>query len=138
MFERAEKLKEAGQCYSKVGFHRHAAQAYLKGGAEAAAAGALMEAFNEEGGVAGAKNEQKAKEMRGIAKKAGEILTKLERFEEAEKTCSCAPSRSGRPRRSPSRPATTSAPPSCSCACAAGTWRPRRSRDSATKSARPA
>src|SRR5262249_61561496 len=37
-----------------------------------------------EGGTAGSKSGQKAKEMRGIAKKAGEILVKLERFEEAE------------------------------------------------------
>ena len=84
MFERAENFKEAGKCYSKVGFHRHAAQAYLKGGAEAAAAESLTQAFNEEGGVAGAKSDQKAKEMRGIAKKAAEILAKLERFDEAE------------------------------------------------------
>ena len=84
MFERAENFKEAGKCYSKVGFHRHAAQAYLKGGAEAAAAESLVQAFNEEGGVAGAKSDQKAKEMRGIAKKAAEILAKLERFDEAE------------------------------------------------------
>jgi tetratricopeptide (TPR) repeat protein len=84
MFERAENFKEAGKCYSKVGFHRHAAQAYLKGGAEAAAAESLTQAFNEEGGVAGAKSDQKAKEMRGIARKAAEILAKLERFDEAE------------------------------------------------------
>jgi len=84
MYERAENFKEAGKCYSKIGFHRHAAQAYLKGGAEAQAAEALTNAFNEEGGVVGAKSDQKAKEMRGIAKKAGEILAKLERFDEAE------------------------------------------------------
>ncbi len=84
MFERAENHREAGKCYQKIGFHRHAAQAFLKGGAEALAAECLLAAFNEEGGVAGAKSEQKAKEMRGIAKKAAEILAKLERFEEAE------------------------------------------------------
>ena len=84
MFERAENHREAGKCYQKIGFHRHAAQAFLKGGAEAQAAECLLSAFNEEGGVAGAKSEQKAKEMRGIAKKAAEILAKLERFEEAE------------------------------------------------------
>ena len=84
MFERAENHREAGKCYQQVGFHRHAAQAFLKAGAEALAAESLLSAFNEEGGVAGAKSEQKAKEMRGIAKKAAEILAKLERFEEAE------------------------------------------------------
>jgi tetratricopeptide (TPR) repeat protein len=84
MYERAENFKEAGKCYSKIGFHRHAAQAFLKGGAEAAAAESLIQAFNEEGGVAGAKSDQKAKEMKGIAKKAAEILAKLERFDEAE------------------------------------------------------
>ena len=84
MFERAENYKEAGKCYQKIGFHRHAAQAFLKGGAEAAAAESLAAAFNEEGGIAAAKSDQKAKEMRGIAKKAAEILVKLERFEEAE------------------------------------------------------
>ncbi len=84
MFERAENHREAGKCYQKIGFHRHAAQAFLKGGADALAAECLLSAFNEEGGVAGAKSEQKAKEMRGIAKKAAEILVKLDRFEEAE------------------------------------------------------
>jgi tetratricopeptide (TPR) repeat protein len=84
LFERAENYKEAGRCYQKIGFHRHAAQAYLKGGADAQAAESLTSAFNEEGGVAGAKSDQKAKEMRGIAKKAAEILAKLERFDEAE------------------------------------------------------
>ena len=84
MFERAENHREAGKCYQKIGFHRHAAQAFLKSGADALAAECLLSAFNEEGGVAGAKSEQKAKEMRGIAKKAAEILVKLERFDEAE------------------------------------------------------
>ena len=84
MFERAENFKEAGKCYQKIGFHRHAAQAFIKGGAEAAAAESLVQAFNEEGGVTGAKSDQKAKEMKGIAKKAAEILAKLERFDEAE------------------------------------------------------
>jgi eukaryotic-like serine/threonine-protein kinase len=84
MFERAENYREAGKCYKQIGFHRHAAQAFLKGGAEKEAAESLIEAFNEEGGTAGAKSDQKAKEMKGIAKKAGEILVKLERFDEAE------------------------------------------------------
>jgi tetratricopeptide (TPR) repeat protein len=84
MYEKAENYKEAGKCYEKIGFHRHAAQAYLKANAEAQAAHSLIEAFNEEGGVAGAKSDQKAKEMKGIAKKAAEILVKLERFDEAE------------------------------------------------------
>ena len=84
MFEKAENHREAGKCYQKIGFHRHAAQAFLKGGAEALAAECLLSAFNEEGGVAGAKSDQKAKEMKGIAKKAAEILAKLERFDEAE------------------------------------------------------
>ncbi|MGH9884321.1 MAG: protein kinase domain-containing protein, partial [bacterium] len=84
MFERAENHREAGKCYQKIGFHRHAAQAFLKGGDEALAAECLLSAFNEEGGVAGAKSDQKAKEMKGIAKKAAEILVKLERFDEAE------------------------------------------------------
>jgi tetratricopeptide (TPR) repeat protein len=84
MYERAENFTEAGKCYQKVGFHRHAAQAFLKGGADALAAESLIQAFNDEGGVAGAKSDQKAKEMRGIAKKAAELLAKLERFDEAE------------------------------------------------------
>ena len=84
IFERAENFTEAGKCYQKIGFHRHAAQAFLKGGADALAAESLLSAFNDEGGVAGAKSDQKAKEMKGIAKKAAEILAKLERFEEAE------------------------------------------------------
>ncbi len=84
LFERAENHREAGKCYRQVGFHRHAAQAFLKGGADGLAAECLLAAFNEEGGVAGAKSDQKAKEMKGIAKKAGELLAKLERFDEAE------------------------------------------------------
>ena len=135
MFERAENHREAGKCYQKIGFHRHAAQAFLKGGAEALAAECLLTAFNEEGGVAGAKSEQKAKEMRGIAKKAAEILVKLERFEEAETMLVRSEAFGPGGARSPSRPATTNARPSCSCASAAATWRPRRSSGSATRSA---
>ena len=84
MFELAESHREAATCYQKIGFHRHAAQAYLKSGADALAVECLLLAYDEEGGVAAAKSEQKATEVRGIAKKAAEILVKLERFDEAE------------------------------------------------------
>jgi tetratricopeptide (TPR) repeat protein len=84
MFERAENFREAGRCYQQVGFHRHAAQAFLKSGSDLEAARALIAAFDDEGGGSGAQNEQKARELKGIARKAGELLTKLERYEEAE------------------------------------------------------
>ncbi|MCP4007309.1 MAG: protein kinase [bacterium] len=84
MFERAECFREAGQCYSEIGFHRHAAQAFLKSGCEPEAADELVAAFTEEGGGALQQNDAKTKDLRGIARKAGELLFKLERFEEAE------------------------------------------------------
>ncbi len=83
MFERAEKFSDAGKCYHDIGFYRHAAHAFLKGGAEGRAAEALIKAFEEEGGGK-AGSEDKQREVRGIAKKAGEILLKLDRHEEAE------------------------------------------------------
>ncbi len=84
MFERAENFKEAGRCYQQVGFHRHAAQAFLKSGSDLEAAQALIAAFGDEGGGAAAHNEHKARELRGLARKAGELLMKLDRLEEAE------------------------------------------------------
>ena len=84
MFERAENFKEAGRCYQEVGFHRHAAQSFLKSGSDLEAARALLAAFDDEGGGAAAQNEAKARELRGLARKAGELFTKLELFEEAE------------------------------------------------------
>jgi tetratricopeptide (TPR) repeat protein len=84
MFDRAGNHREAGRCYREIGFYRQAAQAYLRVGAEASAAECLVAAFTEEGGGAAATNENKARELRAMARKAGEILEKLERFEEAE------------------------------------------------------
>jgi tetratricopeptide (TPR) repeat protein len=84
MFERAENFAEAGRCYREIGFNRHAAQAFLKGGLEADAADALMASFMEEGGGSTKINDDKARELRGVATKAAELLAKLERFEEAE------------------------------------------------------
>ena len=83
MFERAGNHREAGNCYRDIGFHRHAAQAFLEGGCDADAARSLVAAFDEEGGGA-AGTEQAQREARNIAKKAGEIFYKLERFDEAE------------------------------------------------------
>jgi eukaryotic-like serine/threonine-protein kinase len=84
MFERANKFSEAGDCYVKIGFLRQAAQAYLKGNAEAKAADCMVQVFTEEGGGNAAKSEAQQKELKNLAKKAGEIFFKLERFEEAE------------------------------------------------------
>ncbi len=84
MFERAENFKEAGRCYQEVGFHRHAAEAFLKSGSDLEGARALVAAFDDEGGGAAAQNEQKARELRGLARKAGELFTRLEHYEEAE------------------------------------------------------
>jgi tetratricopeptide (TPR) repeat protein len=84
MYERGSHFADAGRCYREIGFHRHAAQAFLKGGNESEAADALVAAFLEEGGGSTKINDQKAKELRGIATKAAELLAKLERFEEAE------------------------------------------------------
>jgi tetratricopeptide (TPR) repeat protein len=84
MYERASDFAQAGRCYREIGFQRHAAQAFLKGGRESEAADALMAAFIEEGGGSTKINDQKARELRGIATKASELLAKLERFEEAE------------------------------------------------------
>jgi tetratricopeptide (TPR) repeat protein len=83
LFERAENYLEAGRCYGEIGFHRQAAQAFLKADARAEAAEALIQAFDEEGGGR-AGTEEKQREVRGIAKKAGELLVELERFDEAE------------------------------------------------------
>jgi tetratricopeptide (TPR) repeat protein len=83
MFERAGNHRDAGGCYRDIGFHRHAAQAFLKGNCDADAAESLVAAFTEEG-AGNAGNEQQQRELRSIAKKAGELFYKLERFEEAE------------------------------------------------------
>jgi eukaryotic-like serine/threonine-protein kinase len=84
MFERAGCHREAGDCYRAIGFGRHAAQAYLKGNADAHAADCLVAVFNEEGGIAAAKNDAQLREMKGIAKTAGDLLFKLERYEDAQ------------------------------------------------------
>ena len=84
MFERGENFKEAGRCYQRVGFHRHAAEAFVKAEADLEAARALIAAFDDEGGGSSVQNEGKARELRGLARKAGELLMKLERYEEAE------------------------------------------------------
>ncbi|MBW2279221.1 MAG: protein kinase [Deltaproteobacteria bacterium] len=83
MFERAEQWADAGKCYDDIGFYRHAAQAFLKVDQTGRAAESLIKAFDDEGGGK-AGTEDKQREVRGIAKKAGELLFKLERFEEAE------------------------------------------------------
>ena len=83
MFERAENFREAGRCYQGIGFHRHAAQAFLKAGCEEDAAESFVAAFNDEGG-GGNLPEHRVKEMCALAREAGELLTKLERFEDAE------------------------------------------------------
>ncbi|MFQ5513379.1 MAG: protein kinase [Myxococcota bacterium] len=83
LFERAGQHREAGRSYCEIGFHRHAAQAFLKAGAEPEAAESLLAAFDEEGGGANAQG-AKAEELRALACKAAELLTRLERFDEAE------------------------------------------------------
>ena len=84
MFERAENYREAGACYQEIDFHRHAAQAYLKAGAELEAAQAFITAFEDEGGGAGNLPEEKIQDLRGLARQAAELLVKLERLDEAE------------------------------------------------------
>jgi tetratricopeptide (TPR) repeat protein len=84
MFERAEEFRRAGDCYRDIGFGRHAAQAYLKAGAEADAASALVLVFDEEGGIAAAKSETAVREMKSIAKRAGDLFFKLGQLEEAD------------------------------------------------------
>ena len=83
MFERAENFREAGRCYQGIGFHRQAAQAFMKAGLEEDAAECFVAAFNDEGG-GGNLPEHRVKEMRALAREAGELLAKLERFEDAE------------------------------------------------------
>ena len=84
MYERAECYREAGQCYREIGFHRHAAQAFLKANADLEAAESLVTAFDDEGGGTG-KSEQAQRELQSMAKKAGELFYKHERFEDAER-----------------------------------------------------
>jgi tetratricopeptide (TPR) repeat protein len=84
MFERAGQHKEAGRCYRAIGFHRHAANAFLQAGREEEAVQDLVAVFNEEGGGRITDNEQKQRDLRGVAKKAGRLLLKLGRLEEAE------------------------------------------------------
>lgn len=50
MYERAENYREAGKCYRDIGFHRHAAQAFMKGNCELEAARSMVAAFDDEGG----------------------------------------------------------------------------------------
>jgi tetratricopeptide (TPR) repeat protein len=84
MFERAGQYEEAGRCYCAIGFHRHAANAFLQAGLEEEAVRELVAVFNEEGGGRTTDNEQKQRDLRGVAKKAGKLLLKLGRLEEAE------------------------------------------------------
>jgi tetratricopeptide (TPR) repeat protein len=84
MYERAECFNEAGHCYRAIGFHRHAAQAFLKANADLEAAQSLVTAFEDEGAGAG-KSDQAQRELQTMAKKAGELFYKHERFEDAER-----------------------------------------------------
>jgi len=91
MFERAECFKEAGDCYREIGFARQAAQSYLKGtGCAALAAETLVQIYDDEGGVTAARADSNVQDMRAIAKKAGDLLFRLDRFEEAERILSRA------------------------------------------------
>ncbi len=84
MYERAENFADAGSCYREIGFHRHAAQSFLRAGREGDAAACLVDAFTEEGGGNNQVTDEKARELKALARKAAELLCKLERFDEAE------------------------------------------------------
>ncbi len=84
MFERAGRHEEAARCYRDIGFYRHAAHAFLQASREAEAAECLVHAFTEDGGDRISGNDSKAKELRGLARKAGEIFVKLGRLNDAE------------------------------------------------------
>jgi len=91
MFERGECFKEAGDCYLDIGFVRQAAQCYLRGrGCGRQAAETLVRIYDDEGGVTAARADSQVKDMRAIAKKAGDLLFSLDRFEEAESILSRA------------------------------------------------
>jgi tetratricopeptide (TPR) repeat protein len=84
MFQKAGMHREAGQAFREIDFHRHAAQAFLAAGDEGAAADCMLRAFTEEGG-GGAVGEDRQRDLNALGIKAGELLFKLERFEEAER-----------------------------------------------------
>jgi tetratricopeptide (TPR) repeat protein len=84
MFERAGDYREAGRCYQAIGFHRHAGQAYLEAGCDQEAAESLVAAFDEEGGGGANLSEEKSQQLSTLARQAGDLLTKLERFDQAE------------------------------------------------------
>ncbi len=84
MFQKAGMHREAGIAYREIGFHRHAGQAFLQAGDDAGAADSMVAAFTEEGG-GGAVGEDRQRELNALGIKAGELLFKLERFEEAER-----------------------------------------------------
>jgi tetratricopeptide (TPR) repeat protein len=84
MFQKAGMPREAGLAYREIGFHRDAARAFLEAGEEGGAADCLVAAFAEEGGGAAA-NEDRQRDLHALGTKAGELLFKLERFEEAER-----------------------------------------------------
>jgi tetratricopeptide (TPR) repeat protein len=85
MYEKAENFGRAARCYREIGFHRNAAETYLKAGREAEAAEALIAVFNEEGAGAANQGGHRQEELRGVAKKAGQLLAGLGRVEEAER-----------------------------------------------------
>jgi tetratricopeptide (TPR) repeat protein len=85
MYEKAENFSRAARCYREIGFHRNAAETYLKAGREAEAAESLIAVFNEEGAGAANQGGHRQEELRGVAKKAGQLLAGLGRVEEAER-----------------------------------------------------
>jgi tetratricopeptide (TPR) repeat protein len=84
MFQKAGMHREAATAYREIGFHRLASEAFQLAGDEASAADCMVAAFTEEGGGASA-HEDRQRELAALGAKAGELLFKLERFEEAER-----------------------------------------------------
>ena len=85
MFERGGKHAEAGRCYRESGFHRPAAEAFLTAGCKEDAAAELVAVFDEEGRGLGGQTPKQQKELRKIARKAGQLLIELERLKEAQR-----------------------------------------------------
>jgi tetratricopeptide (TPR) repeat protein len=85
MFERGGKHAEAGRCYRESGFRRHAAEAFFRAGSKVEAADELVAVFNEEERGLGGQTPQQKKERGKVARKAGQLLTELERLDEAER-----------------------------------------------------
>ena len=84
MFERSGSHDQAARCYRDIGFFRHAAQAFLRAGEELEAARCLVQTFNDEGGERALASPQKARELRAVAAKAGELFAKHSKLEDAE------------------------------------------------------